>query len=149
MLSDFCDRLRPLALTLLRLAVGVVFLSHGWGKVSDLPKWSGNFIHMGFPGWVAYCIGPLEFVGGALLVLGLFSRLVGLLLAGDMLVALLKVHLPGGPLFPTGRFEEVMILSAAAFTLFAFGGGPVALDRVFFGGRRSRSARARGAGSLR
>ncbi|MGN6592763.1 MAG: DoxX family protein [Terriglobales bacterium] len=145
MLSDFCDRFRPLALTLLRLAVGVVFLSHGWGKVSDLPKWSGIFIHMGFSGWVAYGIGPLEFIGGALLIVGLFSRLFGLLLAGDMLVALLKVHRPGGPLFPTGRFEEVMILSAMSFAVFAYGGGPISVDAILFGRSRSGFARRRSA----
>jgi putative oxidoreductase len=149
MLSDLCDRFRPLALTLLRLAVGVVFLYHGFTKVSDLGKSSGNFVHMGFPGWVAYLIGPLELIGGGLLVLGLLTRLFGLLLAGDMLVALVKVSLPRGSITQVGRYELVMLLAAAAFTLFAFGGGPVALDRVLFGRGRSRASRGRGAGAPR
>jgi putative oxidoreductase len=144
MLSNFCDRFRPLALTLLRLAVGVVFLYHGSVKVSALGKWSGNFVHMGFPGWVAYLIGPLELVGGALLVLGLLTRLVGLVLAGDMLVALLKVGLPGGGITQVGRYELVMLLSAASFALFAYGSGPVALDRLLFGRGRASSARRSG-----
>lgn len=146
MLTDLCDRFRPLALTLLRLAVGLAFLSHGWAKVSHLQQSTVNFVHMGFPGWVAYFIGPLEFFGGGLLVLGLFSRLFGLLLAGDMLVALLKVGLPGGPLFPIGRYELVMILAAMSFLVFAFGPGSVSLDRLFFGRGRVSSARRRGAG---
>ncbi|MGH9487413.1 MAG: DoxX family protein [Terriglobales bacterium] len=136
MAANFCDRFRPLGLTLLRLAVGVVFLYHGAVKLNALGQWSHNFVHMGFPGWVAYIIGPLEAVGGVLLILGLFSRVFGLLLAGDMLVALLKVGLPGGPITQVTRYGTVMVLSAMAFMIFAYGGGPISLDRL-----RSRGAR--------
>lgn len=139
MLSGFCDRFRPLALTLLRLALGVIFLWHGWGKLSGLGHWTQNFVHMGFPAYFAYVAGGLEAVGGGLLVLGLLGRLVGLLLAGELLIALLRVHLPGGPIWNVGRYELVMLLSAASFVIFAYGSGPWSLDaRVFKRGGRSK-----------
>ncbi|HUX68101.1 MAG TPA: DoxX family protein [Terriglobales bacterium] len=140
MASDFCDRFRPLGLTLLRLALGVAFLFHGSMKLSNLDQWQKNFVHMGFPGYVAFIIGPLEAVGGALLVLGLFTRVVGLLLAGDLLVALVKVVLPRTSLGNVLHYEVEMLLSAGAFLYFCYGAGPVSLDALFFrrGGGRSR-----------
>ncbi|MGH9475388.1 MAG: DoxX family protein [Terriglobales bacterium] len=134
--ASFCDRFRPLALTLLRLAVGVVFFWHGLQKVNALGQWSQNFVHMGFPGWVAYIIGPLEAIGGILLILGLLSRLLGLLLAGDMLVALVKVSLPSTHITHVPGYTLPMVLSAMAFMIFAYGGGPVSLDRLRLGGHR-------------
>lgn len=130
MASGFSDGLRPLALTLLRLALGFVFLYHGLAKLSALGQWQLNFVHMGFPGYFAYIAGTLEAIGGALLVLGLFTRIVAILLAGEMLIALLKVHLPGGALWQVSRFELPMLLSGASFLYFCFGPGPISLDAM-------------------
>src|SRR5690348_3629212 len=124
---------RPLGITLLRLAVGVVFLYHGLVKLSDLAQWQQNFAHMGFPAHTAFFIGPLETIGGGLLILGLFSRVVGLILAGEMLTALVRVHLPHNAITHVSGFELPMLLSAAAFWLFCFGPGPFSLDRLLFG----------------
>lgn len=140
--AGFCDRFRPLALTLLRLAVGVVFLYHGSVKVNNFAATASSFVHMGFPGWVGYIIGPLEAIGGILLILGLFSRLFGLLLAGDMLVALLKVALPAGPITHVTRYSDVMVLSAMSFLIFAYGPGPISLDRLRSGRSKTRSTKA-------
>lgn len=137
-MGDFCNKFRPLGLTLLRLALGVVFLYHGSMKLSHLHQWTQNFVHMGFPSYFAYIAGTLEAVGGALLILGLFSRLVGLLLGGELLIALLKVHLPGGPLWKVGGYELPMLLSAASFLFFCYGAGPWSLDAGFGGGRSRR-----------
>ena len=127
-MKAFADSLRPLAITLLRLALGVVFLYHGVIKLTDLPHWRQFFLHVGFPAWTAYLIGALETAGGALLILGKYSRVVALLLAGEMLVAVLKVHLPSGPFWRVTDFELPMLLSAASFWLFTHGPGPWSLD---------------------
>jgi|SRR6185437_3132163 len=145
MLSGFCDRFRPLALTLLRLALGVIFLYHGVAKLSDLPHWTQNFVHMGFPSYFGYIAGSLETVGGGLLILGLFGRLIGLLLAGELLTALLRVHLPAGPIWNVGRYELAMLLSGASFVIFAYGPGPWSLDAALFGGRGGGKSRRRAA----
>lgn len=124
---------RPLGITLLRLAVGVIFLYHGSMKISNLAQTAQGFSHMGFPAATAYFIGPLEVVGGSLLILGLFGRLIGLIMAGEMLVAFLKVHLPSGPITHVSGYELPMLLSAASFWIFCFGPGPFSLDRLLFG----------------
>ena len=134
-MAGLCDKFRPLALTLLRLAVGVVFLYHGAVKINNFHQWTINFAHMGFPGYFAYIAGPLEAVGGILLILGLFTRLFGLLLAGEMLIALIRVHLPGGSVFQVDRYGLVMLLSAVAFLFFAHGAGPWSVDGLRHPGR--------------
>lgn len=132
-MARFGNWFRPLGITLLRLAVGVIFLYHGLMKVTALAQWEQNFVHMGFPAHTAFLIGPLETVCGSLLILGLFSRIAGLLLAGEMLTALIRVHLPHGPITHVGGYELPLLLSAAAFWIFCYGGGPVSLDRLLFG----------------
>jgi putative oxidoreductase len=77
--------------------------------------------------------GVLETFGGLLLVLGLLTRPVALVLAGEMLVAFLQVHLPRGGV-PLQNGGEVPLLFMLVFLfLFAHGAGPVSLD-----GRRPR-----------
>jgi putative oxidoreductase len=144
MLSSFADRFRPLALTLFRLGLGIVFLYHGSVKLSHLGQWTHNFVHMGFPPYFAYIAGTLEALGGALLILGLFTRVVALLLAGELLIALVRVHLPHTPLLQVGGYELPLLLSGGAFLVFAYGAGPVALDRLWFGGGAGRMRRGRG-----
>ncbi len=143
MLANLADRFRPLALTLFRLAVGISFLYHGSMKLSNLGQWTHNFVAMGFPPYFAYIAGVLEAGGGALLVLGLFTRVAGLLLAGELLIALVRVHLPHTPLLHVGGYELPMLLSGASFALFAYGAGPLSLDALLFRGGGGRSRRAR------
>jgi putative oxidoreductase len=72
-----------------RLYWGWQFLVTGWGKLHNLPKITGFFasLNIPFPAFSAHAVSTLEFVGGILLILGLGTRLVGLLLAANMLVA--------------------------------------------------------------
>jgi putative oxidoreductase len=72
-----------------RLYWGWQLLQTGWGKLSDIPKVVGYFTSLGVPAPAlnAYFIAWLETIGGALLILGLGSRLIALPLAVDMIVA--------------------------------------------------------------
>lgn len=135
-------RLEFLGLLLLRAGVGVVFLWHGSLKLAHLGAWQHNFVHMGFPPYFAYIAGGLETAGGALLVLGLFSRLFGLLLAGEMLTALIRVHWPSAPLTNVGTYQVPLLLAAGAFAVFVLGPGALAMDRLRGQGRRARAAGA-------
>jgi putative oxidoreductase len=72
-----------------RLYWGWQFAQTGWGKMHNIPKITGFFasLNIPLPGLSAHFISGLEFFGGLLLILGLATRLTGLLLACNMMVA--------------------------------------------------------------
>lgn len=126
------EKLKPLALLLLRCALGIIFIYHG------APKLFGNtqavvefFGRMGFPPFMAYVAGVVELFGGVLLIAGLFTRVAGLLLAGEMAVAIWKVHMGKGVL-AVNEYEFPLALAAAAFALATTGAGTISLDKVIF-----------------
>jgi putative oxidoreductase len=126
------EKLKPLALLLLRWALGVIFLYHGTPKLFGNPQpYLEFFGKIGFPPWMAYVAGVVELFGGALLIAGLFTRVAALLLAGQMAVAIWKVHLGKGVL-AVNEYEFPLTLAVAAFTLGALGAGAISLDRAIF-----------------
>jgi putative oxidoreductase len=80
-----------LVILVLRLVWGWQFLTTGLGKLQNHVRVTEFFTSLGIPapGLNAWFVGGLEMVGGALLLLGLFSRPIALLLTGNMLVAYL------------------------------------------------------------
>jgi putative oxidoreductase len=125
------SNLQPWGTALLRIMVGVVFLMHGGQKlfVLGFHGVAGFFGHVGipFPAFFAVVVTLLEFLGGAALVLGLFTRWIALLLAIDMLVAVLAVKLKGGFL-GGGGFEFELTLLVACLSLALTGAGAASLD---------------------
>lgn len=88
-----------LALTVLRIVLGIVFITHGWPKLIGGVAGTGEFLaQMGIPlaGLVAWGLTLLEVGGGALLALGIATRPIALLLAVHMLAGLFLVHAPQG-----------------------------------------------------
>ena len=138
------ERLKPLALLLLRLALGIIFISHGYPKLfTHTRETMQMFEHMGFPGYFVYIAGAVEFFGGIVMILGLFTRVAGLLLAGEMTIAIWRVHLPQGPITMVKNYEFPLVLAMAAFTLATVGAGLISLDQAIFGGGRRAPRRAR------
>src|SRR5712664_4951081 len=91
------NSLQPVGLLALRLALGIIFFSHGYPKLAHQGAgMHGFFVQHGLPGNFVYIAGVLEVLGGLLLVLGLFTRGAALLLAIEMAVAIWKVHSSGG-----------------------------------------------------
>jgi putative oxidoreductase len=76
-------------LLLVRLYWGWQLVQSGWGKLHNLDKVTQFFttLNIPFPAATAHFVASLEFVGGILLILGLGSRLIGLVLSFNMLVA--------------------------------------------------------------
>jgi putative oxidoreductase len=89
--TDALNNLGWLPNLLLRLTVGFMFFSGAVSKLADLGKFTGMFASLGIP--AAQVLAPVtavvELVGGAALMLGLGTRLVSLVLAGDMVGALI------------------------------------------------------------
>jgi len=131
-----------LGLVLLRIVVGAVFAAHGAQKIFEntIPGTVEGFRGMGIP--LAEIAAPVvawvELVGGFLLILGIFTRLAAMLLAIDMVVALVVVHLPAGFWVGDGGYEFVAVLGAAALALAFAGAGRFSVDGAVFRGRAPR-----------
>jgi putative oxidoreductase len=124
MRSTFGDNARVVTHTLLRVVTGLMFWQHGAQKlfgwldgrqVQDLTSLAG-------------VAGVLEFAGGILIVIGLFTRPVAFILSGEMAVAYFMSHAPRG-LWPIENRGEASVLFCFLFLYFAaHGGGPYSLD---------------------
>jgi putative oxidoreductase len=119
----------------LRVAIGIVFMTHGGQKlfVMGFAGTAGMFAHMGvpLPAVSAAVVTIVEFFGGLAILLGFFARWAGLLLACDMTVAILKVRLAAGFYFLSPRgFELEWTLLGGALTIALLGSGELSLDRL-------------------
>lgn len=125
---------RDLAVLAGRVAVGLVFLAHGWQKLvtNGIDGTAAFFDQAGVPAahlaaWVAAAV---ELAGGAALILGLAVPVAGLLLVLDMIGAYAFVHAGAGLFVDHGGYELVLVLGAAALLWAVIGGGRYSLDRV-------------------
>ncbi len=126
----YLDRLQPLALLVLRIVLGVIMVGHGY------PKVFGGLSHhvqmvgsLGLPGWLAYFSAAAEFLGGILIIAGLWTRCAAVAVLINMVVAIAKVHWKNG-LLGNGGYQFPLALAAMAFALIFLGAGPIALDNI-------------------
>lgn len=123
------DKYSTWAPLLLRLALGLVFITHGADKLfGGIPGTTQFFtgLSIPFPGIAVWVVALVEFFGGIALVIGLFTRYAGLLLAVNMLVALFTAHFKGGAF--TAGYELVIVLLAVSIALTLRGSGKLAID---------------------
>jgi putative oxidoreductase len=123
-------------LLVVRLYWGWQFMQTGWGKLQHLHRVTGFFQSLGipFPGINAPLVAGMEFFGGLLLILGLGSRIVGLILAFDMLVAywtasrdaLFAVFSNPGNFYGADPYTFLF----ASLLVFIFGAGLFSLDTI-------------------
>jgi putative oxidoreductase len=125
---DSLERHRPTALAGLRIITGLMFMQHGTQKIFSFPAEAmGPFQLMSQMG----IGGVLELVGGALIVLGLFTRPVAFLLSGMMAVAYFQFHAMAGGLFPMVNGGELAALYCWVFLYLVFAGpGAFSVDGI-------------------
>ena len=128
------EKLRPVALLLLRIGLGVIFMYNGYPKF-----WGARLEHIDemihinhLPAYFVDIAGVLELGGGALLIFGLFTRILGLLLAGEMAIAMVKGEQFFQNPLAVEKYELALALGVGAFALATFGAGPLSLDELFF-----------------
>lgn len=141
----YLDRLQPLALLLMRLALGAIMVAHGYHKVfGGLHHHAQMVASLGLPAWLGYVSAFTEFFGGLLILVGLFTRVAALGVCLDLFVAIWKVHLHNGLIGSPDRpgYEFALAAFALAFAIIFFGGGPIAIDHILRGGGRGASRRS-------
>ena len=122
----FLSRWAPQLLSILRIIAGLLFFAHGSAKFLGFPQ-AERFANTPLmsPGGIA---GVLELVGGALLVIGLFSRFTAFILSGLMAVAYFMAHAPQN-FHPIINGGELAIMFCFVFLYIAAAGpGPWSVD---------------------
>jgi putative oxidoreductase len=129
-----------IGLLIIRVVIGVLFVGHGAQKLFG---WFGGYGLNGTGGWfdsigmkpgvtMALMAGLAELTGGILFALGLLTPVAGLLIAGTMAMAILKVHGPNGLWSTSNGYEYNLTLLAVAIGIALIGPGHYSLDSFLF-----------------
>ena len=132
------SRTAPYASLLLRLALGILFLAHFSLKffVFSPAGTAKFFAYLGLPGGLAYLTMAVELVGAIALILGIYSRIVAIVLIPILLGAIFTVHGPAGFFFtnPNGGWEFPAFWIVGLLALALTGDGKYALKPTPFKG---------------
>ncbi len=136
-LSPIYGALSPLAEPLVRATTGLLLVPHGAQKLFG---WFGGYgieatgqffaAKLGLPAELALLAGLIEFAGGLMLALGLFTRPVAALVVGTMAVAVFQVHLSKGFFWTSGGFEYPLMWGLVALSFVVRGGGRLSIDAL-------------------
>ncbi len=127
-MNTFLSSWSPRVLSVLRFIAGFLIFFHGSQKLFNYPPKEGFTAATG----LILVAGILEFFGGFLLFLGLFTRIAAFILCGMLAVAYFTVHAPGG-FFPILNKGELAVIYCFVYLYFAFaGGGAWSLDRLIW-----------------
>ncbi|WP_342615546.1 DoxX family protein [Peribacillus frigoritolerans] len=129
-----------IGLLIIRLVIGLLFIGHGAQKLFG---WFGGHGLKGTGGWfesigmkpgvtMALFAGLAELIGGLLFALGLLTPLAGIMIAGTMIMAIVKVHAPNGLWSTANGYEYNLTLLAVAIGIALVGPGQYALDSFLF-----------------
>ena len=129
----------------IRLALGAIMFAHGAQKVFGV--WGGPGFNQWInrdapfpemsPAWLWLGAAAVsEFLGGALVIIGLYTRVGAFLIASVMLTAILGVHWRSGFFINAGGFEYALALLGMAAALMVHGGGSASIDSQMSGGKK-------------
>jgi putative oxidoreductase len=125
--DEFSEHWAPYAVAALRIVTALLFLEHGTAKLLGIPSTADANPAMWSPEWIT---GVIELVGGLLLLIGLWTRFVGIILALEMLVVYVLFHAGQSP-YPLVNGGEGALLFAFIFlALGLIGAGEWSVDKV-------------------
>lgn len=126
MSNSASEKYHDLAILLLRIGVGIIFIVAGWGKLTGIEGAQGFFANSGvpLPGIMAWVVAIIEFVGGLMVLTGTYIRIPAILLACIMVGAILFVKLDSG--FGAMRIDLILLLTS--LSLFIFNSGKYSID---------------------
>lgn len=119
-MSSFMSKYSPTCYALMRIVVGFLFLWHGSQKLFDFP----GGMPAGVPAFIVYVAGPIELVGGILVMIGLFTHWAAFITSGQMAVAYWMVH-GTKALLPLQNKGELAVLYCFVFLFIASQGGGI------------------------
>ena len=125
--NSFCAKIAPSLLSVMRIAIGILFTSHGGQKLLGYPP-GGHKVEqlMTLMGLSAI----LELGGGTLILIGFLTRPVAFILSGEMAVAYFMAHASQG-LWPVQNGGEMAVVYCFVFFyLAAAGAGPISVDAL-------------------
>ena len=138
------DKLSFIGPTLARLTLASVFIGTGWGKLSNIGSTVEYFasLHIPAPAFQARLAAGTEFVGGVLLLLGLFTRLAVLPMAFTMVIAIITARLEAIDGVRTLLGFEEWTYIVLFIWLAVAGPGPLSLDALWARRRERRRGSA-------
>ncbi len=118
-------------LLILRVVLGIIMMYHGWPKLTNLGGVIEGFSGMGIPLPAVAAVFSMvaEFFGGLLLLVGVLTDVAGLMIAVDMLGAIVFVHAKNGFAVDKGGIEWPLALCAMALGIALSGPGRYALGK--------------------
>jgi putative oxidoreductase len=121
------SKYEPQLLSILRIMAGLLFLEHGMQKILHFPPMTMAVPPGMMP--IILTAGTIELIGGALITLGLFTRVAAFICSGEMAFAYFLGHAPHSP-FPAVNEGDAAILFCFVFLFIAAAGpGPWAVSR--------------------
>jgi len=132
-LGPLYEKCEPFTWLLVRATAGLMLVPHGWGKLfteGGVDKLAGGLSKLGLePAYpLALYIALLEFVGGIMLALGLFTRVIAALVIGFMAVSAFYVHWGNGFIWIQKGYEYPLFWGLVCVALVIRGGGAMSLD---------------------
>jgi len=133
-MTQSLERLAPYVLSIMRIMVALLFFEHGSAKLFGFPQQQPTPPPELFS--FIWFYGAIEFVGGALAAVGLFTRAAAFIMSGEMAVGYFMAHAPQS-FFPLLNHGDGAILYCFVFLYLVFAGpGPWSLDALIW--RRDR-----------
>ena len=133
--AESLERLAPYVLSIMRIVVALLFFEHGLSKLLGFPQQPTPPPELFSLAWFS---GAMEFAGGALAAVGLFTRAAAFIMSGEMAVGYFMAHAPRS-FFPLINHGDGAILYCFVFFYLVFAGpGPWSLDALIWprtGGR--------------